>query len=165
MNREAFWLRGARRYDVAETHIRFVLDHADLFGVSREEIDELFERHQETPGFEGKARQDLFIALFRKGWIRVRHKADRTGDWFVFEFSGITDAALPITRFILEMSRGPIPFINESPIQLNGLDDGFRRYYSFSEGGATAFVKDWTQGDTGKTGKAASRKLEERGSI
>jgi hypothetical protein len=142
MNLEGFWIREEKYYEVQTTHINFVMEHTELFQISLEEIKDIFKNHFESIGFEGIARQEIFIELFRKGWIRVRHKVKHYGDLWTFEFSNIGDAAKPIAAFITKKSNEEFLFLSQSPLQLTGIDDGYDRFYSFAERGASAFLKE-----------------------
>jgi hypothetical protein len=146
LNLEGYWIKDSDHYEVLTTHIDFVIKHTELFHVSLEEIKGIFKKHKEHLGFEGKAREEIFTELFRKGWIRVRHKVEHYGELWTFEFTTIMDAAKPMCDFIKKKSNEEFLFIAQAPIQVNGIDDNYRRYFSVAEGGASAFVKEYESG-------------------
>jgi hypothetical protein len=43
------------------------------FGTTIEKIRELFKKHGEPLGHEGKAREEIMIAAMKRGWIRTRN--------------------------------------------------------------------------------------------
>lgn len=79
---EAFWIDpegcvGA----VPITHITAVLADPERFGLTASRLREVYARHGEPLGLEGKARREIMDGLLRKGWIRIRRKS--WGDWMV----------------------------------------------------------------------------------
>lgn len=68
-----FWVKDDQVYDVSlSSHIRFLMDHTDLFGFSLDDILALYAKHRERIGSEGITRIKLITKATRKGWIRVR---------------------------------------------------------------------------------------------
>jgi hypothetical protein len=61
---------------VPEKHINRILDHPEYFGYTRDEVLSRYEKYNEPIGWEGRARDEIFIELFSKGWIRVRKNKD-----------------------------------------------------------------------------------------
>ena len=55
------------------THIMSVIEDPGLFVLSREEIKEVFNRHNEDFGAEGNARDEIITKLVFRGWIRIRY--------------------------------------------------------------------------------------------
>jgi hypothetical protein len=90
----AFWISPYNIvYAVKIKHINFILDNFDMFFKKRTKENyaiPLFKKYNEPIGFEGKARKELFLEGFSKGWIRVREKKDyylfqSINHWFVEE--------------------------------------------------------------------------------
>lgn len=57
----SYWIRDGIIYPLSSPHMNFIYDNLKLFG---------FENKEELKDFEFKTN-DLFVELFRKGWIRV----------------------------------------------------------------------------------------------
>lgn len=76
MNYDAYWIKinNKRNYGVEIRHIRNVLDNPKLFGFTKKHIINLYDKYDEKYGFEGKARRELFVELFERGWIRLRRQ-------------------------------------------------------------------------------------------
>jgi len=53
-------------------HIDTVLRNPEKFGFNREILEFIYRRFGEKIGQEGKARQEILIALINMGWIRIR---------------------------------------------------------------------------------------------
>jgi glutamyl-tRNA reductase len=54
------------------THIDTVINNPDVFGVTIDEMKEVYEKYGEPFRTEGKAREEIIRNIVKKGWIRVR---------------------------------------------------------------------------------------------
>lgn len=54
-------------------HIQTVWAKPELFGTTTEEIKAIYDKHGEHYGTEGKARDEILIETFKKGWMRVNY--------------------------------------------------------------------------------------------
>lgn len=70
----AYWIspRGEVLDVTPGIHITAVINHPEKFGFTDEKITELYDKHGETVGSEGKAREEIMRHLFKRGWIRTR---------------------------------------------------------------------------------------------
>jgi hypothetical protein len=74
MDARAHWISPAGEVlPVQRKHINEVITNPSRFGMSREQIEEVYARHHEPLGLEGKAREEIIVTLVDRGWIRVRH--------------------------------------------------------------------------------------------
>ncbi len=74
---DAYWINPEGEITgVPEKHINRILDHPEYFGYTRDEVLNRFTKFGEKLGWEGRARDEIFIELFSKGWIRVRKNKD-----------------------------------------------------------------------------------------
>jgi hypothetical protein len=69
----AYWIspKGEIIY-VKTNHIAEVIENPEKFGFTIEFIEYVYKHYNEKIGTEGKAREQLMIALFNQGWIRIR---------------------------------------------------------------------------------------------
>ena len=82
MNGRGYFVNVETTIEVTGTsHVRFVLDNPNLFGMDREEMIALYHEHSEPIGFEGKARAIILSSVLRKGWIRVRQSIGKSPQW------------------------------------------------------------------------------------
>ena len=58
--------------DVKAKHINTVIEYPEKFGFNTEAIDFVYDTYNERKGQEGKARKQIMLLLFKKGWIRIR---------------------------------------------------------------------------------------------
>ena len=56
-----------------EKHIDQILKNPKAFGMSIEEIQNIYNAENETLGSEGKAREKIIKNLIQNGWIRIRY--------------------------------------------------------------------------------------------
>jgi hypothetical protein len=53
-------------------HIDSILKDPEKFGFTEEKLEEIYAKHGETLGTEGKAREEVMIDAMNRGWIRIR---------------------------------------------------------------------------------------------
>jgi hypothetical protein len=88
----AYWIsESGLIYPVANSHIRFVNDNADLFGLNKVNIKAVYAKHKEKIGFEGKARVEIMSELISKGWIRARYKESNNANYWTLELDELTE--------------------------------------------------------------------------
>lgn len=71
----AFWVSPQGKVRVVKSgnyHINDVIQNPDVFGWTKEEIDNLYDQHGEKIGQEGDARDNLMTSLLKDGWVRIR---------------------------------------------------------------------------------------------
>ncbi len=73
IDEEAYWIspEGAI-ISVVKSHIDLIFDNPSLFELEMDYIKSVYDRHNEEYRIEGKAREEILLLLFQKGWIRVR---------------------------------------------------------------------------------------------
>ena len=57
---------------VADSHISTVIADSERFGLTKEEIQTVYDRHGEKIGAEGEARKELLLRIVAECWIRMR---------------------------------------------------------------------------------------------
>lgn len=118
----AFWIKDRRIYECESSHIRFLLDNTGLFGFKKEDLVEIFRKHKEKIGFEGKAREEIIRSAVKKGWIRVRKYVSPKYYWSI-QFDAYEKRKAAVDNFILWASKRAGLKKND-PIALLGYDDG-----------------------------------------
>ena len=75
MYSEAYWLapKTGKIYPVSITHIVFIQENPELFNITFEYIQSVFQKNNEKIGSEGISRAELMTEAFKKGWIRLRN--------------------------------------------------------------------------------------------
>lgn len=74
--KEAYWISSdGKVIPVDGLHIEVITRNLEKFGLSQKEVDELYDKYGEPKGSEGKAREEILIKVFDKGWIRLRYIA------------------------------------------------------------------------------------------
>ena len=67
---------------VGTKHIDMIINSPETFGLTKEQIQQVFQKHNEPMGSEGNAREELMADLLKQGWIRIR-KYRRPDFWSV----------------------------------------------------------------------------------
>ena len=72
-NTFSFWLCNAETVKVSKSHVAEIMKTPDKFGLTQDEIEQLYQDAGETPGREGWARERLIRMAAENGWIRVQY--------------------------------------------------------------------------------------------
>ena len=67
-----YWLSESGAVPVERDHAETVLAEPEKFELDRESVMALYRSHDEPPGSEGFARDEVIRMAAKKGWIRVR---------------------------------------------------------------------------------------------
>ena len=79
----AYWISPVGKIiRVDDRHISSIIREPELFGLSREEIEAIYAKHNERMGHEGKAREEIIRSIIAKGYIRIRLYA-KQGFWSI----------------------------------------------------------------------------------
>jgi hypothetical protein len=69
----AYWI--SPRGEVVEVntnHIDVIIKNPEKFGYKRDQIQAIYDKYDEPLGKEGEAREEIILALVKKGYIRIR---------------------------------------------------------------------------------------------
>jgi hypothetical protein len=128
----AFWLTRDELYEVETTHVRFILNHPELFGTTREELLTAYRHYGEKIGFEGRARRAIIRNAVEKGWIRIRHYI-RPGDYWTIQRNE-TDESLQAVAGFITFARGRCGMRADDVIVENGATPKhYRNHHDFSQ--------------------------------
>lgn len=58
---------------VDHKHIVSIIANPEKFRMTRKEIEDIYAKHKERMGLEGKAREEILATLMADGWIRLRY--------------------------------------------------------------------------------------------
>jgi len=74
IKQKAYWIdpRGTI-IPVPMKHINLISSNPKKFGLTKEYITQIYAKHKERLGLEGKAREEIMVNLMSNGWIRLRH--------------------------------------------------------------------------------------------
>jgi hypothetical protein len=73
MYKSAFFISpNGKIITVGTSHIAEVIKNPEIFGLKLENIKEIYRKHNEPLGLEGKARREILIQIIQQGWIRLR---------------------------------------------------------------------------------------------
>jgi hypothetical protein len=144
MQAEGYWVGGGHSpstIDVTATsHVRYLCEHHREFGFSQEQIEETYRRHGERTDQEGKARDELIKIATTRGWIRIRHYTNPRDYWSI-QFDKIELRKAGVALFVnsaIKQRR----MSETDEIELTGFHGGYKRTYTFQEGGASQFLEE-----------------------
>ena len=80
---EAYWISpDGEIIPVKEKHIHVLCSQHRRFGLTSNDVNTVFQKYKEPLFSEGRARNELMAAVFKKGWIRLRFNC-RTYCWTI----------------------------------------------------------------------------------
>jgi len=87
---EGFWAdRIGKLCQFNGTHINYIMDNPVTFGWgSLADLKDVFKKHGEKFGWEGKARREIMTKAMSQGWVRIRNNGNR--GWFIEYVQGST---------------------------------------------------------------------------
>lgn len=138
----AFWVKGSQIYQLgAQKHIDFILKNLDKFNITREEIEEVHEKHNEKIGQEGKAREEIIRKVAKDGWIRIRYYAVRGNEYWSIQCDKFARRKESIFKFIDEAMEKYGMNMNDPAIVMSYDTDEVKRY-PFQAGGIGELLKE-----------------------
>lgn len=152
---DAFWARmgknGIEVHDVTQgNHIGKILSNPELFGLTREEIEEVYAQYGEPIGLEGKAREAIIKRVANDGWVRIRHYTGRSDYWSIQtdstekrkkEIKAFCYWALKIPRNAQgEQTGKPVMSYQDSAVIMGYDDDNDIKRYNFQNGGIKRYM-------------------------
>ena len=138
---DAYWIHDRKKkvYGVDRVHIRDMIDNPERFGLTRGDIEAIYEKHGERLGLEGQAREELILDAVNNGWIRARHYTKN--DMWSFTVASMNNSQRGIENFILEaLEISKIKMDPNSPIQIFEVATGLVHSWGFQQGGVRGFL-------------------------
>ena len=142
-NINAYWLKSGVLYPVESTHISFVFDNPELFSIRKDELKSIYDKHNESLRFEGKARIVIIKKVTKQGWIRIRHYK-RPNDYWSIQTDVYTKRKPQIDQFIIEATKNDAMNKNDS-IMITGYFDNTQLQFDFSSGGVKRYISDFIE--------------------
>ena len=89
-------------------HIVAIAKNPEMFGLTLDEIKEIYAKHKEAVGWEGYARNEIILDLLKNEWIRIRF-FNRSGTWRIQIFEDLNGLLKKnILKFCQEIKKGNI---------------------------------------------------------
>ncbi len=100
---EAYWISPEGEIlQVHTSHIDMAFDQPELFGLSLQLIQSVYDIYNEQYRSEGKARDEMLVMIFKQGWIRARRYL-RPYRWSINAYSIDEKTSLNLKHFALSM--------------------------------------------------------------
>lgn len=121
-----YWVRGDQIKDVTfSTHIDDIIRMPEVFGLTKDEVHNLYQTHGERLGQEGKAREELIRKVSERGWIRIRHYSGHQGDYWSVQFDEISKREKSVKNFLAwAVYESKVMHPNDD-VRLVGYKDGY----------------------------------------
>jgi len=102
-----YWISpSGKAFRVSQNHIASVIKSPEKYGLTREAIEAIYDKHGEKIGREGKAREEIILGLVAKGWIRARNYLSRGDTSWTLNVSRLSNRVKEhITDFFQNLSK------------------------------------------------------------
>lgn len=95
-----FWLRDSKIYEVSSSHVEFIVDHPELFDMTKERVQGILDWQHEPLGYEASAKEILIRHAACLGWIRIRNYL-KPSDYWLFQADNTLKREEQIKNFLL----------------------------------------------------------------
>ena len=126
---KAFWYKNGKIIEVKNLHITDVCENHDIFGLSKEYIQSVYDLFGEPWGSEGRAREKIMIEVMKQGWIRIRQSIGREGSRWTIQFDDYEKRQKNIQEIVSRLL--PDPIKDYDSLVLLQSDGGFYKIYDF----------------------------------
>ena len=138
-----YWIHDHTVYDVTtSTHVRFLIEHTDLFQISMDTIRIIYGLRDEPIGTEGRARDELIKLATTRGWVRIRHYSKPTDYWSIQADSSLKRKQT-IKGFIEWALQNSIMMDHDAAVILGFDDPTDRHEYGWESGGVKTYLNEW----------------------
>jgi hypothetical protein len=110
--------------DTEINHIATIVANPKKFGLTKDYIQAVYDKHGEKMNTEGKAREEIILRLIKQGWMRIRRYKNF---WSinVNRFNGKVKAELQMWAH--NLIQGKIPSYKEQDVYMDvRIDDGMK---------------------------------------
>jgi len=141
LNVKGFWVKGSRIIEVqGASHINYIIDNPEDFGLDLEEIRNIYKKHGEKLGQEGDAREEIIINVSRRGWVRVRHYI-RPRDYWSIQAYNERIGKKSIENFIYWALENKKMSLNDE-LQIFYYETEDLEIYDYKNGGVRKFLSE-----------------------
>ncbi|MFP4485068.1 MAG: hypothetical protein ACOCYG_04760 [Spirochaetota bacterium] len=135
-----YWLSDTDVIPVMSDHADPVLAEPERFGLTRDAVIEVYRRHDESPGQEGHARDEVIRRAAEQGWIRVRIH-DLNGGRVIVQGHNPTERMERIASFLADLVNRDIIACDETVV-LSDFVDNSSTTLDWSDGGVATVINN-----------------------
>jgi hypothetical protein len=141
-NEQGYWVKNTKVYSVTGSHhIDFIMEHPEDFGLTIQEILNMFKANNETVEHDKVTREQLILLACRNGWIRVRHYLSGQNFWSI-QCDRIKLREKNIREFIEDFAlKNKLMRYNDKLMIIGLNSDSEMDIYKPEDGGIIAFLK------------------------
>jgi len=141
MQGKAYWFKNNKLFELnGKSHIQYIIENPDIFGVSIDYIQKLYDKYGERINEEGKAREEIIKQISKDGWIRIRHYI-RPKDYWSIQFDSFFKRQRLLKSLINYMIHSKLMSMNDEVVFL-GYEDSEVFSYSYINGGIGKFLQE-----------------------
>jgi hypothetical protein len=133
-----YWLSHTDAISVEEDHAATVLAEPARFGLDREEVLSVYRRHDESPGSEGFARDEVIRMAAKNGWLRLRIQ-NSNGRYIVVQGYEPEKHMDRVTSFLCDLVHRDLIAVDET-IVLSDFAKASMDSVEWTEGGAASII-------------------------
>jgi hypothetical protein len=135
-----YWLSEKGAVPVERDHAETVLADPEQFELDRESLMALYRKHDESPGSEGFARDEVIRMAAKKGWIRVRIQ-NSTGNYVMLQGYEPERHLERISSFLCDLVHRDIIAADET-IVLSDFASASTKTLHWTDGGAASVMNN-----------------------
>jgi hypothetical protein len=141
MQLEAFWYKNGKLFEMSDSkHIQFIVKNPEKFGISKDRINDIYNKYNEPIGFEGKAREELIKEVASNGWIRIRHYS--RPDYWSIQFDKWSIRKRDVKSLVEDLVLIHKKMGKYDELVLVGYEDNFTQEYKYQDNGAMKFMTE-----------------------
>ncbi|HPQ44227.1 MAG TPA: hypothetical protein PKZ42_08355 [Syntrophales bacterium] len=113
--------------NVSDTrHIEVITDTPSRFGLSLEQIRNLYGKYDEKMGMEGRARREIIVEVIKKGWVHIRKETNTCWNINAYQMNETTKAhLLHWATATLNGTIGVRELNRQAPVEIHTVDDDY----------------------------------------
>lgn len=135
-----YWLSDTTVVPVTDDHADAVVAEPERFGLTRDAVMEVYRRHDESPGQEGRARDEVVRLAAEQGWIRVRILKINGGRVVVQGYNP-AEKIERISSFLCDLVHRDLVASDETVV-LSNFADSSTKTLDWSDGGVSTVINN-----------------------
>jgi hypothetical protein len=91
---DAFFILPTGEIITVTKHIETIFEHPEVFGFTKDQLLSIYDKHNESPGQEGNAREEIIRDSIERGIVRVRRYASRGNEYWSINVYKLNNSTL-----------------------------------------------------------------------
>lgn len=100
----AFWAKGNKIIQVQnDIHIKDICSNPEIFGFTKKQLEEIFNKYNEDWGYEGKAREEIMVIAMKNGWVRIRQRSSKIGYQWMLQYDNFSNRLKTLKEIVSKL--------------------------------------------------------------